>query len=273
MGNIIAFLTRFYHYFLFIILELVSIFLIVNNNHYQNSVFLNLTYELSGKVYSVYDKVSDYFYLEFQNDSLLAENARLHNLLNTSYYFDTAKTHRIDDTLIKQKYSFIPCRVVNNSITGTDNFMTIIGGSRDSITKSMGVITTSGVVGITKNVSPNYSSVLSVLHSEFKLSAEIKELGEIGTVVWKGKNPTIIQLNDITIHAKVRKGMHVVTSPYSMIFPEGTTIGTIVSYEIKSGDSFFTIMVKLASNLSNVKKVYVIKNLMTEEQTGVEKIK
>jgi rod shape-determining protein MreC len=64
--------------------------------------------------------------------------------------------------------------------------------------------------------------------------------------------------------------MHVVTSPYSSVFPQGTTIGTITQVIDKPDDAFHTIYVKLGADIRNVRQVYIITNLLREEQETLE---
>jgi rod shape-determining protein MreC len=64
--------------------------------------------------------------------------------------------------------------------------------------------------------------------------------------------------------------MHVVTSPYSELFPQGTPIGVIEDFKIKQADAFYTIYVKLATDIRNIRSVYVVSNLMKVEQEKIE---
>jgi rod shape-determining protein MreC len=148
--------------------------------------------------------------------------------------------------------------------------MTLDIGGKKGAQRQAGVVTTAGIVGISKQVSPNFTSVLSVLHSDFTVSAEIAELKEIGSVAWDGKNPERVILKDIPVHIRVKKGMHVVTSPYSSVFPQGTNIGTIVQVIDKQDDAFHTIYIKLAADIRNARQVYLITNLLREEQETLE---
>lgn len=207
------------------------------------------------------------------NDSLMAENARLRAIQPYSKYIDTTKPVAVTDTIFKQKFVYLPGRVINNSINQRNNYLTLDIGNKNGVDKLMGVVTTAGVVGITTaNVSTNFTAVLSILHKDFSISAQIAETGSIGDLTWDGKSPDYVLLSGIPIQAAVKKGQVVNTSPYSTIFPEGTNIGIIQDFEVKSGESVYTIKVKLAADLRNVRQVYVIDNLMKEEQQKVEAV-
>jgi rod shape-determining protein MreC len=270
MGNIVAFLARHHRFFIFILLEAICFSLVVNYNKDQSSAFFRAAYDMSGRVDQTFTNVSSYFHLQHVNDSLKAENARLRSKLKTAIYFDTTKAKFFNDTIYHQKYSFIPCDVINNSVTGRNNYLTLDAGTNKNIGKHLGVVTTSGIAGVTRDVSPHFTSVLSVLHKDFTVSAEIAEMKEIGTVVWDGNNPEMVIMKDIPLHIRIRKGMHVVTSPYSELFPQGTPIGVIEDFKIKQADAFYTIYVKLATDIRNIRSVYVVSNLMKVEQEKIE---
>ncbi|MCX6350759.1 MAG: rod shape-determining protein MreC [Bacteroidetes bacterium] len=268
MSNLIAFFVRYYRLFLFLLLQSISLYLVINFNKYQSAALFDYTYEASGKFYAMYDEVNQYFNLLETNNQLLAENARLRTQLLSSKYADTARQHDKNDTVYKQKFSFIPSQVINNSVNNKNNYLTLDIGSEKNINKLMGVVSPEGIVGITRNVSPHFSTVLSVLHSEFNLSAEIADIKVVGTITWDGRYPDEMILKDIPIQAKAHKGQVVVTSQYSVTFPYGTPVGVIKSVEM--GETFFNIRVKLFADMRNVRKVYVVNNIMKKEQETVE---
>jgi rod shape-determining protein MreC len=286
MGNIFAFLLRHHRFFIFIILEAICLSLVVNFNSNQGSSFYQATTEISGNLYKRFHDVRAYFHLQNVKDSLMHENAILRSKLNNAYYFDTAKTKQVNDTTIKQHYVLTPCNVINNfytdqknyilldagSRTDVNNYLTLGSGTNRGIGKHLGVVTTSGIAGVTREVSPHFTSVLSVLHKDFSVSAEISELKEIGKVVWDGGSSEIMILKDIPLHIRIKKGMHVVTSPYSEIFPQGTPIGVIDHFEIKQAEAFYTIYIRLASDMRNLRTVYIVNNLMKDEQEKVESL-
>ena len=136
----------------------------------------------------------------------------------------------------------------------------------------MAVISSNGIVGIVKDVSGNFSSVLSVLHKDARISAMIKKNGYFGSLVWDGSDFKTGTLSDIPVHAKISEGDTIVTSRYSAIFPDGILIGTIVGFKINPGDNFYTIYVKFSTDFSNLSYVYVVNNLMKDEQSLLEEI-
>src|SRR5690606_795057 len=94
---------------------------------------------------------------------------------------------------------------------------------------------------------------------------------EIGTVYWDGANPAYAMMKDIPRTIKLQKGDTIVTSGFSALFPENLPIGYIDAFSLADPSSTsFTIRVKLATNFYNLQYVYVIDNLLKDEQKSLE---
>jgi rod shape-determining protein MreC len=111
---------------------------------------------------------------------------------------------------------------------------------------------------------------MSLLHHDTRISAVVKNNDYFGSLVWKGGSPRYMDLEAIPKHAEVHKGDSVVTSGYSSMFPEGLLIGTVASAKLENGSNFYNIRVKLSCDLNKIKHVYVVDNLMREEQETLE---
>lgn len=129
----------------------------------------------------------------------------------------------------------------------------------------MAVITSRGIVGITKNVSPHFSTVLSVLNHA-RISARVRKNGFFGSLFWDGADFRFGTLVDIPTHAGIQKGDTIVTNAYSAIFPDNILIGTIDSYNVEPGDNFYTIKVRFSTNFKNIGHVYVITDLFRRRE-------
>lgn len=81
MRNLIAFLLRFQGVMLFVLLEVVSLFLFVTNSSYQRAAFFNSANTYAGALLARRTQVADYFKLGELNQQLLADNARLRQQL------------------------------------------------------------------------------------------------------------------------------------------------------------------------------------------------
>ena len=265
MRNLFDFLVRQYFFFLFIILEVICFIIIVQNNYYQRSSFVNSSNEISGELLSTVNNISQYFSLKDANRKLSEENARLLSESKKYYLKTDNRIFTYDDTLYRQQYQYVSAKVVKNTTGKRNNYLTLNKGSNQGITKDMGVITSTGIVGIVKEVSANFSSVISVLHKESKISAKVKKNGHLGTVIWTGGDYSYGELIDIPTHVKPVIGDTIITSGYSTSFPEGVMIGTISDFKIVKGDNFYTITIKFSTDFNNISYAYVIKNIMKDE--------
>ncbi|EOR93219.1 Rod shape-determining protein MreC [Arcticibacter svalbardensis MN12-7] len=273
MRNLWVFISKYNAFFLFIICFIISITLIIRNNSFQRSGVFNSSNEIVGEAYSRINKVQRYLRLAEVNDSLAKENATLRKDLKMSHFDDSLVQQSVVDTISRQQYTYIVARIVNNSIHQKNNYITINRGSRHGILPGMGVICSSGVVGIVKDVSADYATIYSLLHSDTKISASITENQAFGSLVWGEGNsdPRTAVLQDIPNHIQVKIGQHVVTSGYSTLFPEGLPIGRILRTKEKGGESFPEIVVRLDTDFSTLQYVYVIKDLFGAEKEILEK--
>ena len=270
MRNIFTFLWRSHFFILFLLFEVLCVYLIVQNNTYQRASFINSSNALSASIYSSVNDFSDYLSLKKTNEMLANENALLRMQLKAAFYENKYDTIHRKDTTLRQQYTYIPAKVINNSVGKRNNYLTLNKGSMHGIKPEMAVISSTGVVGIVKDVSEHFCSVLSLLHKDTRISAKLSKTAYFGSLVWQGGNPQYATLMDIPKHVQLKAGDLIVTSGFSSIFPENITVGTIEKFEIKPGDNFYTIKVLLSTNFNKINYVYVVSNLYKEEVKQLE---
>jgi len=270
MRNLIFFIYKYYVFFLFLTLEISSLVIIYRFNAYQKASFINYTTGVTSSFYTGVSNTRSYFNLRRVNDSLQIENARLRSELLTSYYKNNIVRITRTDTVYKQQYEYVAASVVNNSVVKRNNYITINRGRMHGIEPEMGVISESGIVGIVMSVSDHYSTVLSLLNNNCKISAKIEKNGAFGSLVWDGVDPKYAKLLDVNKHVPVATGDQIITSNYSTIFPEGLPIGRIFSHSLDAGDNFHTLKIELYTDFASLSTVYVIRNLFKEEQKALE---
>jgi len=276
MRNFILIIRKYNFFILFLLLQGLCIYLLVRNTTYQKEKVISTSNAFVGRVYTAYSDVADYLKLGVTNKALSEENARLRKADSASFYDTSFRIIRMKDSLNKQQYEYITARVINNSVSRINNYITLDKGSLQGIQPDMGVISSNGVVGYVKDVSPHFSTVVSLLHSGFKVSSIIKKNGYFGSTVWNGVSPRYANLLDIPIHAKISIGDTIVTSTYSGIFPRGIMVGKI--HQIgTAGESFKEIKMLLSTDFQNLSYVYVVRNIMKAEidtlETKLEAIK
>ena len=269
MRNFFLLIRKYNFFIVFLLLEVISGILLVRNSTYQRAAVISTSNELVGKIYTAYSNVTDYLVLGETNRILSAENARLRRADSVSFYDPSFRVLRVNDTIGLQQYEYISARVVNNSVSRVNNYITLDKGSLQGIQPEMAVMGSNGVVGIVKDVSEHFSTVISLLHSSTKISSKIKKNDYFGSSVWDGENPQIAKLLDIPSHAQVKVGDTIVTSSYSGIFPRDILVG-VVSEIGTSGDSFKEIKLKLATDFQKLSYVYVVRNLLKSERDTLE---
>lgn len=263
MRNLLEFLAKYNHWFLFVALEVVSAVLLFRYNSYQGSVWVSSANAVTGKVYEWDSAVESFFSLTRINEGLTLRNFYLErqvNQLSRLYGEATGDTAAADREELEalNRYKLIPAKVVSNSLDKVDNLITINRGRADGVETDMGVACGRGVVGVVYLVSDHYSVVLPVLNSKSRISCAIRGRGYFGYLQWSGGDPATAYVEDIPRHARFKRGDWVETNGYSSIFPPGVLVGKIEQvYNSRDGLSY-RLKVRLATDFGNLRDVCVI---------------
>lgn len=263
MQQIINFIIRNKNFLLFLLLFCLSILFTIQSHSYHKSKFINSANFLTGGVYNSINNISSYFNLKSQNELLAQENRKLRALLHHSKTIPDSVY--IDTITFGSPYRFYNANIIKNSYSLTDNYLTINKGRKDSIKQDFGVISSKGIIGIIDKTSRGYGTVISILNTTSRISAELKKTNHFGTLTWNGKSPEFTQLIDIPKIAPILKGDTIVTSGRSSIFPKGIPVGTIDSFELDQAENYYEINIKLFNDMTNIEHVYIIENVNTEE--------
>lgn len=260
------------YFLLFLGLEILCFILILNYNDYHRSSFISSSNRISGNLLRGMSQVTEYFSLADENRYLALENTRLHNMLNEQKRRLIDEPHMVTDSLTMNQYFYRSARVVNHSVNKVRNMITVDKGRRNGIRKDMAVISSRGVVGIIRNVSDHFATVIPLINIELKVSARIMATGYFGSVEWDGISPQYVWLTEVPVHAKVAPGDSIVTSGYSTIFPEGLHIGQVEEVSNDKGEGFYRIKVKLGADFHQLLAVEVVENRFQQEQKLLEKL-
>ena len=271
MRSLFRFLLRNYFLMMFLALEAISFVLIVSFNNYQRVAFVNSSSNFAGAVYEKFSSIDDYFSLSRTNARLAADNASLRKQLQLRMSLQEQYPVNRPDTVEAPAYIFTAAKVISNSVNKQLNYITLNKGSRHGIKPDMGIIDASGIVGVITDVSPNYSTGLSMLNRRLSVPAKITQNNYFGSLVWDGESYNTADLREIPFHIIVNVGDTVVTSGYSNVFPEGIMIGTIKKYDVESGTNFYNIKVELSTNFKTLKYVEVVQNTKRAELINLEK--
>lgn len=275
MRNLVDFLIKYSTWFVFTFYVIISCIFLFDKNPYQHHVYMTSAGKLTAGIYDMSHNVTSYFNLRETNEELQMQNARLEEeLLSMKAELQQYQERYHADTMTVfepvRPYKFIIASVINNSISRPYNHITINKGSKDGLRPEMGVIDQNGIVGVVNVVGENYSRLISLLNPNFRLSCKVKGNEAFGSLVWDGKDPQMALLEELPRHAVYKTGDTIVTSGYSLMFPDGLPVGIIAGSEKTIDDNFYTLRIKLLTDFSRLSTVRVISSAMSSEIKEVE---
>lgn len=271
MRNLIDFITRYNHWFVFVILEVVSFVLLFKFNSYQGSVWFSSANVVAGKVYEADATIKNFFSLTKINQQLNVRNLYLEQTvrkLSEQVHAETGDSSWLFRTQaeVLKEYKLIPAKVITNSIDKRDNFITIDKGRLDGVKPDMGVACGTGIVGVVYMVSDHYSIVIPVLNSKSNISVTIRKRGYYGYLRWTGGASDLAYVDDIPRHAHFRLGDLIETSGYSAMFPTGIIAGQILHVYNSPDGLSYRVQVRLTTDFGNLRDVCVIDNSAMKER-------
>ncbi len=268
MRQLFLFIYNYRAFFVFLIFEGISAFLIVQNQNYHRAAFINASNALVGNVVETSSNVSDYFNLKSQNEILSVEVASLKERLAMleSQIESTQELKNEGDTL----YDFLSAKVVNNSYRQLNNYLTLNKGTKDGVLPNQGVIGVDGIVGKIRSASDNFSIVVSLLHTGFLVSSVLNRSRTFCTTNWHGRDPGFANLLYVPRHVFLNKGDSVTTSGYNSIFPADQLVGIVEEINTSPNATFHDIRIKLATNFSQLNFVSVVENRLSIQKDSLE---
>ena len=291
MYRLARILKRYYPVILFVILEMTTINFYAHSTSYTRATLLATANHITGRVSSLFITISDYFSLAKTNKMLLERLARAESQLATPtpYTFvDTepivtqSDTPPITDTsidnaddvvttaddknssvqpqsLIAEKYRFTTARIISNSIARQDNFFVIDKGTKDGITENMAILAPNGgVAGYVYSCSENFAVCMSILNRRFSIGGQIKNTDFFGSAAWDGTDTREVTLTEIPRYAQVAEG-DTILSAYSLRFPPGCPVGTVLSAGESPDGTTQIIRLRLTARIGALSDVLVVK--------------
>jgi rod shape-determining protein MreC len=274
--NIFLFIRRYFNFLFFLVLQIIALSFLFRYNKFHEAAFMGVANELTGRINTRYSNVEYYFHLKQTNESLARQNEQLLNSQQTNFQPPDSSVQMVQDTIPydtlgnKRRYLWRSAKVVNNSVSLQNNYITIHRGEKQGVKKDMGVISPQGLVGMVVNTSDNFAVVMSMLNRQSSVSAKLLKTGELGKVQWDGTSLSRVTMINIPKNVQVAKGDSIVTSGYSLSFPPNILIGTVAEVVGDKSSNFYTLQIKPATNFYSLEYVNVVDNLQKEEQQMVE---
>ena len=261
MQRIINTIIRFKNFFVFISLLIVSLSFSYTRSDFHENKINNFSLIISSNFYKPFYNLKSYLQLRELNEKLMEENILLKK----------EKLNKKLDSKYDNNYDLILAKVIKNSTKLSRNNLIINRGEKNGIKRDMGVISKDGIIGIINETSKNYSSVISILNKDLKINAKHNKSNAYGSLEWNQKDPTVVELNDISIDNEIFIGDTISTGGMSFYFPNNIPIGEINSIKISENNGFYSLKVKLFQKMNNISYVYVIENFNYGELYEIDK--
>lgn len=279
MRALFNFLVKHNDWFLFMLLEVISLVLLVRFNNYQGATFFTSAGSVAGNVYNIFLDAGRYFHLKTENDGLLSQNLALTR--EVSELKEQLAEYRDNQLLqtdslvnsIKSEYTYQTANVISNSLNKVNNYITLNKGSNDGVRSEMGVFNSEGVVGVVYLTSKNRALVIPLLNSKSSISCRVKGSDSFCSLSWDGGDPRYSNLIDLPRYAQFEQGDTVVTSGFSSIFPGDLPVGTVERIDDSADGMFYTVRVKLFVDFSKLTSVFIVGSENYEEQSYLEQSK
>lgn len=273
MLRLFQFIVRYQAFLFFILLEALSGWLVIRNNHYQNAAFLNSSNKIAGGIHNFNNNVTSYLELRQINNYLVLDNAQLQTEISRlRNQLGQVNQNIATDRVKINNYNFIPASVINNSIRRLNNYITIDKGQTDQIQPNMAVINNQGIVGKVKSASANFATVTSILHPDVLTSALLKRTNTLCTVKWTGHDPEKAEILYVPRHVSVIVGDSVVCSGYNAVFPAGVPIGVVSKVHLKEESTFYDLEVAFSTKFDQLSFVFVVSNSLKSEKDSLENV-
>ncbi len=239
--------------------------------------------EVTASVYEQQNEILAYLGLPQKNQRLVErilaleqQNNQLElqlKVYNNQLTLDSIKhPQRIDSLISAEKFRYIPCHAIRNSVDKSYNYIVIDKGRKHGIREGMGLVSPQGIAGKVVKVGENFSWALSALNVSFKLSAREENSGYTGVLEWEPGDIKHAYLDALPSDAEVQikaerkkiesdstlQNQRVLASGYSTVFPRDYLIGYIVNTDNLSQDGFYRVRVELATDFNRLYNLFAI---------------
>ncbi|MCD8214965.1 MAG: rod shape-determining protein MreC [Clostridiales bacterium] len=255
----------------------------LTTNRFAPSVFeksfgLVLT-PIQGAVYSVGDWISARFRAVTNTNALIDENAELEyeieelKLDNSRIALLEEENKRLTELLeLTEKYKAYEttgARIIGKDPGNWYDIFIIDKGSSDGLKQNMVVISEGGLVGRIRECGYNYSQVVSIIDDSDAVSAVSPRTGDTGYVKGDLNNKGMCKMELIDISSKITEGDEITTSRFSSVYPEGISIGRVMSIENASDTSTKTAVIEPGVDFKHLDSVLII---TSDTETSVESV-
>lgn len=193
-------------------------------------------------------------YLERQNILLQDELSRLRSIERENEDLRELLGYKNDS-----EFDLAPVSIVGKYLTGSNNVLTIDGGTSDGLAQNMPLVSSDGLIGKIILSGRNYSQVMPYYSALFRVSARIQKNQAHGIVSWTGEQYGELVMDFVPKTIPVDSGYVVETSGSSNQFPGGIPIGTVTRAVPEPGRETQRIYLQPFVMLADVAQGFIIK--------------
>jgi rod shape-determining protein MreC len=141
MNNLVEFIKKYFHYLLFIILQITSIILIYNNINYPRFVIAKISKTITTPFNSGWNNLTRHLNLNKENEYLMQQNIKLMRETKNNFIFQQDSLFTVDSINDRSKkirlYDYTFANVIYNTTNKKHNYLILDKGSNDGITIDM----------------------------------------------------------------------------------------------------------------------------------------
>lgn len=164
----------------------------------------------------------------------------------------------------------VAVRLISRELGGEHNYFTIDAGRDDGVRDGMAVLDERGILGRVVLTSPRYARVMPYLNTDFRITARILPIGAEGIVRWDGRQQDRLVMDYISRTENVRRGMVVVTSGASEVFPAGFPIGYVEERAAREGRNALDLRLRPAAPIDRTTHAFVLLALPDSGRVNIE---
>jgi rod shape-determining protein MreC len=270
MRKLFAFFNRFQVFLFFVSLQCLALYLYFSFLSFPKTQILTSANIVTGKALEYRNDVTKLLNLSNSNLKLQRANVNLREKSIESLIQLKRNLVKIDDTTFHLQYQYIPATVINSTFSKRNNFFTINVGSIQGIKRDMGVFSDQGIVGVIHSVSAHFSTVKSVLTESINIDVMNEKTGAFGLLKWDGNHARYGQISGISNDMRMVKWSSFVTRGGAGMFPRGIPVGKVAKIGTVEGKPLWHITILFSEDYRKIQRVYVIKNLLKQEQEVLE---
>lgn len=263
MHRLLLFIRRVYVLLIFLLLEGFAVHYYANSSPYTKARILTVSNRAVGWFYTQVSGVTHFFSLAETNRLLENRVGELENeLAFYREYYGNEALSAIRDS-VSAPYDYVMGHVVRNSVNRAENYFMVRVNQKDAsrLERGMAVVSVDGcMAGYVENTDGRNAICISALNKSFRASGSISGTGHFGSISWPGRDARHLMLSEVPKYAEVAIGDTIVTTSYSLYFPEGIVIGTVDGLETVESTASYNIGVMMGADMSRLRDVMLISN-------------